>query len=272
MRASGGADVSFLFGILYLVMWAATPWPQLLTTQKRRSVSGLSLDFTCYNLFGFLAYALYNGVLFASASAASAFEARFAAPPAVRMVDVVFAISGLFAASIAAAQAIAFRSTASRRLRPVAWIVPCSFVLVLLFLVSTRALLPIEAVVGLGLLKSLMSFLKYLPQLLLNRQRAATTGLEVLSTWLDFGGSFACLAQMAIEAGSLARLLTTNAPKLLLGIESALLTGTMLVQHYVLYRRSPGATDLTRNSIRPCAEPRGEARRQAVWWRAGQAS
>src|SRR5271156_5255958 len=59
VRSASLDAFSQFLGWSYFLAWSISFWPQTILNFKRRSVQGLSLDFTLYNLTGFTLYTIY---------------------------------------------------------------------------------------------------------------------------------------------------------------------------------------------------------------------
>lgn len=81
-------------------------YPQLLTNFATRSVAGASLDFTLFNLLGFVAYTAYNVSLYAVPLVRAQYRADHGGiDPDVRSNDVFFAVHALLCTVVGAVQA-----------------------------------------------------------------------------------------------------------------------------------------------------------------------
>jgi cystinosin len=93
--------------------------------------------------------------------------------------------------------------------------------------------------VFLGLMKVLISFVKYLPQVYLNWSRKTTTGWSLENVLLDFTGGTFSFAQIFIdwiESGATSQFSGgLNIAKFLLSMVSMGFDCIFLFQHYILY-------------------------------------
>ncbi len=90
-----------------------------------------------------------------------------------------------------------------------------------------------------GLMKVLISFVKYLPQVYLNWYRKTTTGWSLENVLLDLVGGVLSFIQIFIDwadSGATSQFSGgLNIAKFLLAIVCILFDGIFLFQHYVLY-------------------------------------
>lgn len=56
--------ISNIVGWAYFVAWSASFYPQIVSNFQRKSVVGLSFDFTSLNLVGFTLYSIFNAGLY----------------------------------------------------------------------------------------------------------------------------------------------------------------------------------------------------------------
>ena len=104
-------------------------------------------------------------------------------------------------------------------------------------LVATKAE---DFMVSLGLVKVAISFVKYLPQAILNCQRKSTFGFSLENVLLDLSGGILSFLQIYVdylEKGVVPKLDShLNMAKFLLGIVSIGFDAFFLFQHFYLYR------------------------------------
>jgi cystinosin len=96
---------------------------------------------------------------------------------------------------------------------------------------------------SLGTFKIVVTLIKYVPQAVLNYRRQSTVGWTIHNVLLDFTGGVCSVAQLFIDAGSWA-LVVSNFPKLGLGLISMFFDCIFFFQHYCLYNRAAGSTEL----------------------------
>ncbi|KAF4667085.1 hypothetical protein FOZ61_008839 [Perkinsus olseni] len=236
-------------GVAYLFCWSAMYYPQLYLNFKRKSVQGFSLDLWLYNLSGFLGYAVYN-----------CFRAHvqkvFDLPRAVKAHDVVFSVHGLICNILIGLQ-IYYYERGGQKISKWTWIFvvcACAVFLYLSFLAWLR-LIPWDALLSandessaafitpiqfLGTIKVIITFVKYIPQIIMNHRRKSTAGLAIQVPMMDIGGALFSGLQNILDAvyHNDIHIVTGNLPKMLIGTASSLYGLAILVQHFVLYRAS----------------------------------
>ncbi|EER09461.1 Cystinosin, putative, partial [Perkinsus marinus ATCC 50983] len=234
-------------GVAYLFAWSAMYYPQLYLNYKRKSVQGFSLDLWLYNLSGFLGYAVYNCYR-------AYMQMAFDLPRAVKTHDVVFSVHGLICNILIGLQ-IYFYERGGQMISKWTWvfvIIACAVFLYLSFLAwlqllpwdslmntdgSTALITPIQF---LGTIKVIITFVKYIPQIIMNHRRKSTAGLAIQVPMMDIAGALFSGLQNILDAiyQSDIHIVTGNLPKMLIGTASSLYGFIILFQHYVLYRAS----------------------------------
>lgn len=190
-------SLSQALGWGYVVCWSASFIPQLILNEKRRSVHGLSLDFVCLNVFGFLSYFLFNISLYCSESIREAYVERFAHLPNLYASDIAFSLNALVMTSLCAYQCVIYRKsivsnvTTATRL----FIIICTLISVLSLLVSSL----LDFIYFLSLIKLSVTLIKYVPQVRSNYESQSTEGFSRWNIFLDFAGGLLALTQLALD-------------------------------------------------------------------------
>ena len=255
LRSESVDAFSQFLGWCYFLAWSVSFWPQTLLNFKRRSVQGLSLDFTLYNLTGFSFYTVYCLTKYVE-------DGRAGAVQSVEPNDIAFGVHAVVATLVCLYQFHAFRAAGRSPTTAVhSYILSVFYVLAAynLLLVLAAALpwyIPptpssssssssYSFIDFLGYGKAAISFIKYTPQAYLNYQRQSTVGWSIVNILLDFTGGALSLSQQCIDAWNRddGGVLWGNVPKLLLALESIAFDILFMVQHYTLYtdRRDPAA-------------------------------
>mmetsp|Transcript_7392 Transcript_7392/g.16151 ORF Transcript_7392/g.16151 Transcript_7392/m.16151 type:complete len:172 (-) Transcript_7392:26-541(-) len=91
----------------------------------------------------------------------------------------------------------------------------------------------------LSLVKVLITFCKYVPQVMMNARRKSTVGWSPWNVTLDISGGGLSLLQLVLDSADLKDWsgMTGNLAKLGLSFVTIFFDTVFLVQHYVLYRR-----------------------------------
>lgn len=234
-------SISLLLGWLYFVAWSISFYPQVLLNYRRKSISGLSLDFQAYNLTGFTFYSIYTYTLYILQSNHS-YDCCIQ-HNAVQFNDLVFALHALLLTLITVYQCILYKTNKQSISHTHLYIV------LLLWCVAIYNCIlsmfdQLEWVTGqyntiqyFGYSKAFISLIKYTPQAYLNYTRQSTIGFSIYNILLDFTGGTLSFAQQALDSYRFddMTIITGNIPKLLLACISIVFDVLFIIQHYVLY-------------------------------------
>lgn len=190
----------------YVSLWAASFVPQIIHSHRRRDMAGVSSDYLWLNVVAFACYFATTVALLESTIVRREYAERHDGyPPIARWNDAVFAAWAWLCALVQLAQAWMFRSTANRVSRPT-----LAMLTVMVVTLALGALGP--AVTGelswtwlafvdyMGILKSYITLIKYVPQVLLNLKRQSTEGYHVANVGSDFLGGILSLLQLFLDA------------------------------------------------------------------------
>lgn len=206
--------LSKVLGWIYTTAWSTSFYPQLILNYRRKSVSGLSLDFLFLNVLGFACYAVSrwfsadchtteaddqsasqtsNVVLYSPDSIRQEYRGRNdGSNPSVQLNDVAFASHALLISSLTLLQSFLYKRDANQRLSSF----NRTFILAAMASIGL-ATIGVELIDRIGWLdlmyllsyiKIYISFAKYVPQALLNIQRKSTIGWSIINILLDFTG------------------------------------------------------------------------------------
>lgn len=192
---------SSLIGWMYITAWSVSFYPQLILNHRRKSVTGLSMDFLFLNVLGFACYITYAIAFLASKSIQSEYQRRHpgSAGPLVRLNDAVFAGHALVLSTMTLFQAymLNYERARTQRLSQQARAFLIAALIAIITLVTLAELYKIQwidVIYSLSYLKLLISFLKMIPQLHLNYTRKSTRGWSITNIFLDLtGGSLSLL-------------------------------------------------------------------------------
>jgi len=253
-----GSDSVFLIalsracGWIYFVAWTASFYPQVILNARRKSVSGFSLDFAVLNTFGFLCYAIFNLAFFASPTIRQQYRDRHGGQDnLVQLNDVAFAVHAFIITSFTLLQTVLYHRTASQRTsRPIQLLLVVFTLIVLvtglICIISggdqartgKRAPLEwIDFVQILSSIKLIITFIKYLPQMLLNFRRKSTLGWAIENIILDLTGGIFSIIQLLLDSSLTGDWSSAigDFSKLGLGLISIGFDIIFIIQHYVLY-------------------------------------
>lgn len=97
--------LSSIIGWIYFLAWSVSFWPQIFLNWKRKSVVGLNFDFVGLNVTGFIAYSIFNCILYWNAEAQREYLARHPnGTIPVESNDIGFALHAAFASSLTMVQ------------------------------------------------------------------------------------------------------------------------------------------------------------------------
>lgn len=239
-------SVSAMIGYTYFIFWSISFYPQVVVNFKRKSTHGLSVDFCALNTLGFLCYTIYNVCLFWSPVIRELYRERFNSEVTVHSNDVAFAIHALALSTTTVFQIFAYGG--SQRLS-------CAFLGIILSILVIVAIALVLVICGyqtwldfvfcLSYIKIGISFVKYIPQVILNYRRRSTSGWSIWNILLDFGGGLLSDLQLVLDCADLGDFsgITGNVAKFLLGFVSIVFDIIFMIQHYILYPDSPGSND-----------------------------
>lgn len=234
---------SRLLGWTYFLAWSVSFYPQAILNFQRKSVEGLSLDFLCLNVYGFLCYSIFNVAFFSSKEIQRQYAERNGGNEnLVRVNDVFFALHALILSSTTLSQTYFYKRSPRQKVAHWAkgFIVVSLLVVIIQIAVirsSTANFDWIDLLYLLSYIKLIISFLKYLPQAYLNWKRKSTVGWSIHNILLDFTGGSLSILQLVLDA-SIANDwsgITGDAVKFGLGFLSIAFDLIFITQHYVLY-------------------------------------
>ncbi|KAI5814058.1 PQ loop repeat-domain-containing protein [Pyronema omphalodes] len=225
--------LSRLLGWSYFLCWGISFYPQLIQNYRRKSVTGLAVDYFVMNVFGFACYTVSCLLFLFSPVVRDEYARRHpnAPEPTVRGNDLAFAAHALLISIATLCQFYFFNYTrnVSQRLSwPMAAILLGSLTTVAISctLVNGANWTWLDVVYTLTTIKLLLSLLKYLPQAYLNYQRKSTIGWSIENILLDLSGGY-----YRDWSGILG-----NPVKFFLGQISLGFDVVFLVQHWGLYK------------------------------------
>ncbi|KAJ5156975.1 uncharacterized protein N7482_008075 [Penicillium canariense] len=246
----------FVRALSRMASWSLSFFPQPLSMWRRKSTSGVSIDFGFINLLGFICYTIYTSTFLYSPMIRYQYAARHPAAnePTVRLNDLAFAAGGVLMCLL---MYLMFWPSLSglhvpRRQR-VSWTMrgfSCGCVvapLVVICIVLGRS--PdggnnpftwawIDVIYAFSYDKLAITTIKYIPQAWLNYQRQSTVGWNIWTIILDLIGGVLSLVQLVLDSSLQSDWsgITGNPAKLLLSNITIFFDLVFIVQHYILYR------------------------------------
>jgi len=239
--------LSHVIGWMYFLAWSVSFYPQLILNYQRKSTQGLSYNFVWLNLLGYTCYSIFNCALFFSVAIRREYRnAHGNEENLVRANDVFFALHAFALTSATLYQmyfcgyscspgVLVWKSTRIFLTMSVVSIFAYAFATQWFDSVSLLSWLYFVSYI-----KLVVSFLKYIPQLLLNHQRKSTDGWSLHNVVLDFTGGFLSFVQLYIDSlgGAGWDGILGDPVKFGLSILTLVFDALFLVQHYILFPES----------------------------------
>ncbi|KAI9809671.1 MAG: hypothetical protein M1825_000103 [Sarcosagium campestre] len=228
---------------------------------RRRSTSGLAIDFPTLNVLGFVCYSISTAAFLYSDTVRRQYAQRnpVSPVPTVRANDLAFALHAVVLSIATYSQFWCWgfrRDRAQRVSRPVMGIVGGSIIgvstVVALVLLAdddeSKAGSPdasggwawIDVIYALGYVKLVGTLVKYMPQAWVNYKRQSTVGWSIVQILLDVSGGVLSILQLLLDASQQDDWsgVTGNPVKLGLGNVSIVFDIVFMLQHYWLYRNA----------------------------------
>jgi len=229
-------------GWLYFFAWSISFYPQIFLNYKRKSTTGLNLDFVLLNIFGFLAYSVYNlGFYFDRDLLASYFQKYPDKLEPVQLNDVVFSIHALTFSIITFLQILYYNKEGIymliKKLSVISYSFTCFLIIILIFLVLNDSS-SLNIIQQISYVKIVVTLIKYIPQACLNYRRKSTVGFSISQILLDLTGGILSLLQSILENYNFNIWSVNNPVKYCLGIFSLIFDLIFISQHYYFYRNN----------------------------------
>ncbi|PAA90977.1 hypothetical protein BOX15_Mlig021028g4 [Macrostomum lignano] len=235
-------DFNFVVGILYVVLWSMSFYPQTVLNYRRKSVVGLNFDFIGLNLLGFCAYAAFNVCLYWVAPVQELYfrrHPRGVIP--VEIADVVFALHAVVITSVQVVQCCLYER-GGQRMSLTARLLLAAMLLFLLATLLVSAFWQagfdwLNYLYCVSYVKLTVTLIKYSPQAYMNYKRQSTDGWSIGTIFTDFSGGALSILQMLLLAYNYNDWpsIMGDPTKFGLGLVSILSDCVFFVQHYGLY-------------------------------------
>ena len=230
-------------------MWSLSNTPQAYLNFKRKSVSGFSIEYQLWNMIGFLCYLVYTTTGFY-------FQHKWDLVHSIAYQDIIFASCTFTVVYTIGVQAfILYPSTISGKIHIVHQALMFGLVIIGLYniLLGITGHLPwfsheesayaYSVIQYLGMGKSFVSCVKYIPQAYLNYKAQSTHGYNIVNACFDLCGGTCSFLQMVVNAYAYPNAegnpnwehIFSNVPKLVLAVESVTFDIIFFFQHFVLY-------------------------------------
>lgn len=241
--------VSSIIGWVYFMCWSVSFYPQVFLNHARKSVVGLSLDYTVLNFLGFTCYTVFNCAFYYSESVQEQYMRRNDGHRnAVELNDVFFAIHAAVLVAVSLVQcAIYPRGGQTVSTATIAWatgavVVATFFGLVVAATGNREDSLfnTLNLLYLLSYVKLMTTLVKCIPQIVLNYQRKSTVGWTIWNVLLDIAGGLLSIGQQVLDSAATSdwTAITGNPVKFSLGFVSIVVDIVFILQHYVWYATS----------------------------------
>ncbi|RLN95836.1 hypothetical protein BBJ28_00000719 [Nothophytophthora sp. Chile5] len=238
--------VSSIVGWVYFFCWSVSFYPQVFLNYSRKSVVGLSLDYTVLNLLGFTCYSIFNCAFYYSDRVQQQYMRRHDGHRnAVELNDVFFALHAAALVSVSLVQCAIYPRGGQTVSKPTILWTGGTVVAALLFGVAVLATGNDEqSVVNtlnwlylLSYVKLMTTLVKCLPQIALNYQRKSTVGWTIWNVLLDIAGGLLSIGQQVLDSAATHdwTAMTGDPVKFSLGFVSIIVDVVFILQHYVFY-------------------------------------
>ncbi|EAU37485.1 conserved hypothetical protein [Aspergillus terreus NIH2624] len=275
----------FLKALSRTFCWSASFYPQPISNYRRRSTTGLAIDFPTINVLGFVCYTAYTSAFLWSPVIRSQYAARHpvSPEPTVRFNDFAFAIHAVVLSAIVYSQFWPFIwgfkvSRFQRVSKPVAGLFWGSILAVAVVSWIVLAKSPnngydpftwawIDVIYALSYVKLVITVVKYVPQAWVNYKRKSTVGWSIVQILFDLSGGILSLIQLVVDSSMQQDWsgIMGNPVKFLLSNVTIVFDLVFVIQHYILYRDSAEDKDKRRNPglVTPLLSSSGDAARAA---------
>ncbi|KAL6247909.1 hypothetical protein RBB50_005257 [Rhinocladiella similis] len=263
--------LSSLLGWIYTLSWSASFYPQPWLNWKRKSTLGLAIDFPLLNVLGFLCYSISSCGFLYSATIRNQYAARHPASPepTVQFNDVVFGVHAVILVVLTYSQfypwlwgfKVSSRQRAAKPVLGIVWGCILAILAVIGIVIRHSGLQQpdpqdwawIDVLYSLGYVKLICTFVKYIPQVIVNFERKSTVGWSISQILFDITGGVLSLLQLVIDASFQGDWsgITGNPLKLGLSNISIIFDIIFIVQHFILYRNQEERASEQDESERP---------------------
>ncbi|CAM6117008.1 unnamed protein product [Calypogeia fissa] len=235
-------------GWFAFIVWSISFYPQVILNYKRKSVTGLTLDFLLLNFTKHSSYLIYNAALYFSPVVQQQYREKYGESELIPVApsDVAFSIHAVALTGFTLYQVWIYdrggqkASQTATALTIIAW----GSALILLFIAWPKGDW-LWLVSWFNIIQLIFTSIKYIPQAYFNYKRKSTTGWSIGNIILDITGGLANFVQMGVQSidQHSAKNFTGNVGKVGLSLESVLFDVLFIVQHYVLYPRTESTVD-----------------------------
>ncbi|KAJ0391874.1 hypothetical protein P43SY_009485 [Pythium insidiosum] len=238
--------ISSIIGWIYFCCWSVSFYPQVFLNYSRKSVVGLSLDYTVLNMLGFTCYSIFNCAFYYSESVQQQYMRRHGGNRnAVEPNDVFFSLHAAVLVAVSLFQCSIYPRGDQRVSKAtIVWSIGTA-ILALLFTVAivvtgnneASLLNTLNLLYLLSYVKLMTTLFKCIPQIVLNYRRKSTVGWTIWNVLLDIVGGLLSIGQQILDSGATHdwTAITGDPVKFSLGFVSIVVDIVFILQHYVWY-------------------------------------
>ncbi|CDW86335.1 UNKNOWN [Stylonychia lemnae] len=229
--------LTYLFGIIYLVSWSLSFYPQARENFRRKNVKGISFEFAILHPLAYLFYTIYT------------YTGRIdhhSGTGVVTISDILFSTHGFALTTVHLTQCLIYSRGGDNRY-PQRWCliflgVEIGLIGFFFILEVNGSYMPLlmqtQMMCGYGLV--LTNVYKYSAQFYYNQRRRSTVGFSIKLVFLDFTGSLFSLLQLIMDSIGRGELVlgksAFNLVKCLLSCIGIIFDIAFMIQHYWLYK------------------------------------
>ncbi|KAJ0393367.1 hypothetical protein ATCC90586_008642 [Pythium insidiosum] len=236
--------ISSIIGWIYFCCWSVSFYPQVFLNYSRKSVVGLSLDYTVLNMLGFTCYSIFNCAFYYSESVQQQYMRRHGGNRnAVEPNDVFFSLHAAVLVAVSLFQCSIYPRGDQRVSKAtIVWSIGTA-ILALLFTAAivvtgnneTSLLNTLNLLYLLSYVKLMTTLFKCIPQIVLNYRRKSTVGWTIWNVLLDIVGGLLSIGQQILDSGATHdwTAITGDPVKFSLGFVSIVVDIVFILQHYI---------------------------------------
>lgn len=229
-----------VFGWLAFLSWSLAGYPQLISNFRRKSVVGLSLDYTILNFTKHWSYLIYNASLFFSPVIQKQYFEKYGYGQMIPVAanDVAFSTHAVIINLIVISQfAIYGQGTQklSKYVIAIVAVVWLSAAVCFFIALPTQSWLWLISIFN--SIQVCMTLIKYCPQAFMNFLRKSTDGFSIGNVLLDFSGGIFNYSQMVVQSIDQDSLVNFygNIGKVMISLVTIFYDSILMFQHYILY-------------------------------------
>jgi len=238
--------VSSIIGWIYFFAWTLSFYPQVMLNYVRKNTLGFNTDKLVYDIIGFGCLSVYcYAFRFVDSVRDSYRDKHDGNTPTVDLNDVAFGFHALFMTLVQICQVVWYNGLRAQRpskhclIGSAVTLMLIMFYLVVCLSVDSSVFVILNWLYFISFVKIGVTLIKYVPQVLLNRQRRSTVGWSITACTLDFIGAALSILQLMLDCHDKHHMagIWGNIVKLALGVISIIFDVIFLVQHFILFGR-----------------------------------